>query len=174
MPLQKQEIRVPFGGGVDLKTDRKGVIPGKLLELKNGVFHELKQISKRNGFLTPFSLLTVDGNTIDAGWAIYRRGLEILTTSRVTDTDVGRISWEDGNAMFTYGTDENEWKRIGDREPVRLEVETIQRPVYQQYIPDVAIADSNKYACYVWLQLVHPADAGILIESAIATSGIYC
>ena len=92
MPLDKMEIRVPFGGGVDTKTDHKQVIPGKLLELKNGVFSDLRQITKRNGFLTPWSLTTVDSDTIEAGWAVYRRGRELLITAKQTNSDTGRVS----------------------------------------------------------------------------------
>jgi hypothetical protein len=159
MPLQKGEISVPFGGGLDTKTDRKGVIPGKLTELKNGVFHELKQVMKRNGFLTPWSLNTVDSDTIEGGNAVYRRGKELVITGLQTRSDTGRIAWEDGRKMFSYGPDEDEWKTIGDREPLRLEVETVQRPSAQWVIPDVALADSSRYACYAWLGLKDPADS---------------
>jgi len=151
MPLEKSEIRVPFGGGLDTKTDHKQVIPGQLIELKNGVFHELKQITKRNGFLAPWSDWTVDSDTIEAGNAVYRRGKELLITGLQTRSDVGRLAWEDGRHMFTHGPDEDEWKIIGEREPLRIDTEHIVSSKIEWDIPDMALADANKYACYAYI-----------------------
>ncbi|MBW2560704.1 MAG: hypothetical protein JRE40_07610 [Deltaproteobacteria bacterium] len=159
MPLEKSEIRVPFGGGLDTKTDQKQVIPGQLLELKNGVFSDLKQITKRNGFLTPFSLLTVASNVLDGGFAVYRRGGELLITARQVNSSLV-VSQEDGNRMFTHDSNANEWQDIGTREPLSLDITHVAEPIHQQVIPDVAVDNAQEYACYGWIKLPHPADAG--------------
>lgn len=155
MPLDKMEIRVPFGGGIDTKTDHKQVIPGKLLELKNGTFQNLKQITKREAFEAAFSTESLDSGDIIAGNAIYRRGKEILITGR-QDNAAGRIGIEDGNKMFSHGPDEDEWKTIGDRDPIRLEVESVAAPHPYWECPDVALADSGKYIGYVYLSQSDP------------------
>ena len=161
MPLDKQEIRVPFGGGIDTKTDHKQVIPGKLLELKNGTFQNLKQITKREAFETPFSVDTLDSGDIIAGNAIYRRGDEILVTGQ-QDNAADRIGWGDGRKMFSHGPDEDEWKTIGDRDPVRLAVESVAPARTMWECPDVALADSGKYIGYAYLSQSDPGyDPGV-------------
>lgn len=175
MPLDKQEIRVPFGGGVDTKTDRKQVVPGKLLELKNGTFQETGQIKKREAFETPYSDQTVgwdahNRDTIEEGSAIYRRGQELVITARQTNIDTGLTSHEDGWYMYSRDGVTDEWKNIGTRQPLRLAVEGIAPPNAQNVIPDVAMLESATgpsvepvtspdFICYAWLELVDPADA---------------
>jgi hypothetical protein len=47
--LQKQSLSLPFGNGLDTKTDSKQVPLGKLLTLQNGTFINVNRINKRNG-----------------------------------------------------------------------------------------------------------------------------
>ncbi len=49
MPLQKQKMFVKFGQGIDTKTEEKHVVPGKLLELENGVIKKSGRTDKRFG-----------------------------------------------------------------------------------------------------------------------------
>jgi hypothetical protein len=49
MALVKQIIDVPFGLGIDTKTDEKNVLPGKLLTLENAVFDKIGRVAKRPG-----------------------------------------------------------------------------------------------------------------------------
>jgi len=165
MVLQKQTIRVPFGPGVETKADPK-VIQGKLLALENGVFHRPGSIKKRNGFDTPYSLVTLDKRAgtwpekIRNGKSIYSRGYEILVTAEQTSEDTAglyRVAWEDGYAMFTRDDQRDRWKKIGTREPVSLSVTNVVEPTALWVIPDVALAETNKYAGYVWLGLKDPA-----------------
>lgn len=50
MPLQKQNMPIQLGLGLDSKTDPKQLLPGKLLNLQNGVLEAKKKIRKRNGY----------------------------------------------------------------------------------------------------------------------------
>lgn len=50
MPLSKQIIPIVFSQGVDTKTDKKSVVPGKLIALENGRFVSRNKIQTRNGF----------------------------------------------------------------------------------------------------------------------------
>ncbi len=49
MGLQRQNIPVQFGEGLDTKTDKKTVLPGKLTVLENGIFVKRNRIDKRPG-----------------------------------------------------------------------------------------------------------------------------
>jgi hypothetical protein len=51
MALSPQMISVPFGGGVDTKTDPKQVQGGRVLELVNAQFKKTGELTKRNGFV---------------------------------------------------------------------------------------------------------------------------
>lgn len=63
MPLQKNKIPISFAQGVDTKTDRKQVVPGKLLLLENGVFQTTNSLIKRNGYAA-FAKTTTDDTTL--------------------------------------------------------------------------------------------------------------
>lgn len=63
MPLQKNKIPISFAQGVDTKTDRKQVVPGKLLLLENGVFQTTNSLIKRNGYAA-FAKTTTDNTTL--------------------------------------------------------------------------------------------------------------
>jgi hypothetical protein len=167
MVLQRQEIRVPFGGGVDQKTDHKQVIPGKLLSLINGEFTTIKQISKRNGFLAPYSHTTAgwydnSSDTLVEAAAIYRRGSELLITARHDYRATGTVNRDSGWYVLSHDPVADEWKNIGTRQPLSLEVQTIVEPTSAWKIPDVALADSERYVCYAWLDIGDPADAAAL------------
>lgn len=169
MPLKWQNIRVPFGQGIDTKTDPKQVIPGKLLTLENGVFHETGAIRKRNGFETPYSTDVLDelnGETaaLRRGKSIYRHRNEMLITAERTSEDhssTQEVSWEDGYCVFGLDEQKDEWVTLGTREPLRLDVMNVAEPTAQWVIPDVAIAENAKYSCFSWLGLSDPAAVGV-------------
>ena len=169
MPLKWQNIRVPFGQGIDTKTDPKQVIPGKLLTLENGVFHETGAIRKRNGFETPYSTDVLDelnGETaaLRDGRSIYRHRNELLITAERTSEDnaaAQNVSWEDGFCVFGLDEQKDEWVTLGTREPLRLDVMNVAEPTSQWVIPDVALAENGKYSCFSWLGLADPAAVGV-------------
>ena len=79
MPLQKQNISISFGQGIDTKTDPNQVQAGKLLSAQNIVFGEGMSFNKRNGYqllstmsagqqLTTFKneLIGFDGTTLES------------------------------------------------------------------------------------------------------------
>jgi hypothetical protein len=49
MPVDKRNISISFGQGIDTKTDPNQVMPGKLLALSNATLSETLAINKRNG-----------------------------------------------------------------------------------------------------------------------------
>lgn len=65
MPLQDGILSLDFGGGIDSKTDPKMVIPAKFQLIENGIFTNLKRITKRNGY-DAYTLNQVGGSTISS------------------------------------------------------------------------------------------------------------
>ncbi len=77
MALQKQPIAVQLGQGIDTKTDKKHVLPGKLLLLENAVFKKRNRLDKRNGY-RKLSSKTIDGETLPSGSALETFNDELL------------------------------------------------------------------------------------------------
>ena len=60
MPLDKNQIPIAMGQGLDTKTDPKQVVPGKFLTLENAVFLKNGQIQKCNGYADKNAVLPND------------------------------------------------------------------------------------------------------------------
>lgn len=58
MGLDKRNISISFGQGIDTKTDPNQVIPGKLLSLTDATLGETLALQKRNGYTTLGQLQT--------------------------------------------------------------------------------------------------------------------
>jgi hypothetical protein len=76
MPLVPQTIDIPFEGGLDTSTDRRKVIPGKLLELENARFVGTS-LEMRSGtsFLADG---VVGGGSLSSAVAVAERDSELL------------------------------------------------------------------------------------------------
>ena len=77
MPLQKQVVTLNLSGGLDTKTSKKHVMPGKLTKLENGVYEKNMQIVKRKGFVS-IPTLDTDANTLQSGSEILTFKDELL------------------------------------------------------------------------------------------------
>ena len=134
MALQKQNIPVPFGQGVNTKINPKQLQPGPLTNLQNGIFSEQGAINKRSG-------LELLGRTIDSTNDLILRG-EALST------------YEDQLLLFTGSKaysrlDFNEkWNDKGNVSSVINSTSQIIRNDYQQTNPDAAKVEGLE--CYVW------------------------
>lgn len=99
--LQKQSITLNFGSGLDTKTDPKLVVPGKLLELQNGVFKKGGAISKRNG-MDELSSETTSLTEVPAGesGAVFNDELLRFGAQKVYSYAEGLDKWIDkGSAV---------------------------------------------------------------------------
>jgi len=94
MALQKQTIEIPFGVGVDTKTDAKQVQPGKLLALENAIFQRLGKLVKRLG-LRPLAQVIFGGGTVSTGRALttFQKELNLI----------------DGTSFYSYYEGDDEW-----------------------------------------------------------------
>lgn len=177
MPLQAQNLSIPFSTGVDELTDPLQRSPSTLSELSNAVYTKDKRLTKRNGFgsltqlpsgSSPLSLttfkdnLTVIGdrllayNPILTTWVDRGRyqGAEVSATALANNSlgksraDVVRSS--QGYAFAAYLDSDGEWRyQVSDSA-------TSQLLVPPTVIPDCAAArvlevGNNLVLVYSWL-----------------------
>lgn len=121
MALDKNSIQIPFGQGVDTKTDSKQVPVGKLLNLKNAVFNTGGELQKRNGFNKLSTLPAEDATT--------------LTTASGNLVATGKN-------LYAYSADTDQWLNQGMVQPVSLSVQALVRDSESQTTVD-SVTHSN-------------------------------
>lgn len=117
MPLQKQNLNIPFAQGLDLKTDPKQIAVGKFLSLKNINFDEPKLFKKRNGFPE----LTTIPEVVDS----------------ITTFSGGLVGL--GDNLWSYSADVMEWANKGNIKPVSFDQVELQRSSSVQQSADAAV-----------------------------------
>lgn len=101
MALDKTNLPISFAQGVDTKTDRKQVLPGKLLSLENGVFQTTNSIIKRNGYAA-LSTSTIDGSTIsnNVGLASFRDSLFAVNNGASYTYSPNAAKWSNSRGPY--------------------------------------------------------------------------
>lgn len=128
MPVQKQGYNIPFGQGVDTKTDPFQVAAGKMLALNNVVFRS-GALNKRNGFGNLTSL-AVDTQT----------GLATLNGNLVST----------GPSLYSYNSNSSTWQNQGAMYSLDLQTKALVRSSLNLNNVDSAVA-SNGLCCTVFL-----------------------
>ncbi len=128
MPLSKQTLSLPFGVGIDTKTNPKLVPIGKLLALSNTVFQTGGLLQKRNGYL---QLVNINDPTVNT-----------LTTFSGSLTAVGA-------SLYNYTPENETWYNKGAIASVQLDVLPIVRSATSQSQQDAAVSSSG-FICTVW------------------------
>lgn len=128
MAIQKQGYSVPFGQGLDTKTDPNQVAAGKLLALQNAIFNR-GQLQKRNGF----SDLTLLPNA-----------------EQTTITTLNGNLLATGSNLYAYSQESNQWFNQGIIQPVNLVTQALVRNSTSQIGSDSAIS-STGLACIVYM-----------------------
>lgn len=100
MGLQRQVVPVQLGQGLDTKTDKKHVVPGKLLVLENCVFKKRNRLDKRNGYRA-ISRKLVDGTDLPDGTALEVFNDELLhyADQNLYSYSAGADRWVDKGAV---------------------------------------------------------------------------
>lgn len=128
MALEKNGYNIPFGQGLDTKSDPKQVVAGKMLSLTNVVFQS-GDLNKRNGFGALTTLPTNTDNT--------------------TLTTLNNALLATGSSLYAYSSETNQWFNRGTVQPVSLDVTPLVRNAGSQVAPDIAIASSG-LSCVVY------------------------
>jgi hypothetical protein len=129
MALPKQNLPLPFGQGIETKTDKWQVQPGKLLALQNAVFNKGNLLQKRNGF---GALTTLDDSTVNT-ITTFKGGLTAL-----------------GDSLHGYAPDTDAWYNKGSLAQIDTDVMSLVRSSSSQSQQDAAVS-SNGLTCTVWL-----------------------
>ena len=133
MAIDYQNVVIPFGGGLDSKSQDYIVEPAKVLELENLVFNKAGALSKRFG-LAPLSTSIIGGGTIS----------KIETTA----TFHNNLLAFDGYKAYSYSAGSSAWTDEGDLISAQTTTSQILRDNYDQDDPDVAF--SNNLELYVY------------------------
>jgi len=128
MALQKQELSLTFGQGIDQKTDPKQIPIGKFARLVNSVFNKLGLLTKRNGFKNLTGLPD--------------------TTSVYTTTFNGNLTAV-GNKLEAYSNSTETWVNKGHIQPALLSVQSLIKNGNNQSQVDTAV-DSNGLVCVAY------------------------
>lgn len=134
MALQKQNIPVPFGQGINTKVDPKQLPPGPLTNLQNGIFTEQGAINKRKG-------LDLLSRSIDSTGDLILQGEALSTFS-------DQLLLFTGSKAYSKLEFNDKWTFKGNVSSVINSTFQVIRNEYQQSNPDVAIVDGLE--CYVW------------------------
>lgn len=131
MALAKRPISIPFGQGIDTKTDPKQVALGKLLVCENAIFNTGKSLRKRNGFKLsdpiPASVLDVG-----AAQALLSREDERLVVA--------------GHQLHAYSPAGKSWTPRGQLRSLGQSTAPLYADAFEQTSPDMAIANGVSLA----------------------------
>jgi len=128
MPVQKQGYNIPFGQGVDTKTDPFQVAAGKMLALNNVVFRS-GSLNKRNGF----------GNLTE---------LPVTTQTGLATLNGNLLST--GPSLYSYNSKSDTWQNQGAMYSLDLQTQALVRSSLNLTSADSAVA-SNGLCCTVFL-----------------------
>jgi len=134
MPLQKQNIPIGLGVGVDTKTDPKVVQPGKLLACENGIFTKIGTITKRFGFDDlPKTIL---------GSSAVINGSKKLATFK---DELLQLTSQD---TYSFVESSDTWANKGKVGSVSVESVSVVKNTAAQSTPDVNT--TNGVTVYAW------------------------
>ncbi len=133
MAMQWEQVAVQLVGGVDTKTDPKGILPTKLSDLMNGEFTKRGSVRKRFGYTTVEPTLTT-GLPVTGLLGVFNRDQELFTTSLTNlysyDPNTGRLVDNGAYCPVTH---------------TAVEAAYIN---YEQSAPDMA--STNNVSVYAW------------------------
>lgn len=123
MPLQKQNIPIIFGRGLDTKTEEKVVQADKMLELENAVFTKKMSFSTRYGSTKLGSEIVGSTSSIANPKKLMTFQDELLLVA--------------DNKLYSYVPSSKAWASRGSISAVAVESESIMRNTRSQSVPDI-------------------------------------
>lgn len=136
--LNKITVPISFAQGLDSKSDPKQVVPGKLLELENGVFYQTRSIKKRDGFDDLPTTISQGGSATSAA------GIATLGDKLIEFT---------GNNALGFTEGPNQWSLFpGTLKHLGVNARGVATNGLIQDSPDVAYDATSGLQCFVWRQ----------------------
>ena len=121
--LQKQNIPIVFGRGLDTKTNEQVVQADRMLELENAVFTKKMSFSTRFGSRSLSRKILGQSTEIENPRALFTFQDELLLSA--------------GNNLYSYIPSTDEWASRGSLSSVSVESKSIQRNTKSQSVPDM-------------------------------------
>jgi len=121
--LQKQNIPIIFGRGLDTKTNEQVVQADRMLELENAVFTKKMSFSTRFGSRSLSRKILGQSTEIENPRALFTFQDELLLSA--------------DNNLYSYLPSTDEWANRGSLSSVSVESKSIQRNTKSQSIPDM-------------------------------------
>lgn len=144
-----QTVSLPFGAGVDSKTDSKMLAPPKLIVCQDAIFTNLKRLTKRNGYIA-LTLNISGGGTITNPTMVQSYNDEILVAGLNSNGGTQRL--------FSYSGNEEVWIdkgpyvsiAVGREEiasnPSQVSLNTLLNPAFGFFnVNSVSISPLNLY-----------------------------
>jgi hypothetical protein len=134
MGPDKRLVPISFAGGIDTKTDPKQLVPGKLLDLQNGIFQQTGAINRRWGYKALGTGILGTSSVIAAAYAVQAFNNELLLY--------------DGLSAYSYIPATDNWAQRGSIVSV---IETNSQVIAnssQQLSPDFGTL--NGIEVYAW------------------------
>lgn len=166
MRLVPAQLHVPLVGGLDTKSDQKGVALTKLTRLENGEFTKKGSIRKRPGSR---ALSTFLDDSIAAGTLTAPinngRALAALDDQLVLFTR---------DAVHAYTETADRWTRVTSLTPVSISTSPGPFSGREQLYGDSVVVGGYRFAAWEegtsLIISVYSADGGLIATSSIATS----
>lgn len=133
MAIPGQTVHIDVKNGIDTKTDDKLVVPGRLVELENGIFEKAGSIVKRNGYDAIPSDIS-GGGSITNGVRLSTRRDELV----LFDID----------KAYSYSESLEKWVDRGSVTSMDVSFRPIQRNDADQTLADMAANDNIEV--YAW------------------------
>ena len=167
--LETELIEIPFDSGLDLKSDEKLVIPGKLLRMENGVFTKRGKIRKRPGYLD-LSRAIEGGGALTSG--------EALATHDSLSSDEDELLLFADRSAYGYSRNVGRWIAKGRVVPCTVSNREILRNSAEQ--SDVDSATAGGVTVFAWVDsrggnrvcaIDQTSGAVLLAETALNSGG---
>lgn len=142
MALEKVNLPINFGQGLDTQTDAWQVAPGKFLSLENSIFNKGGQLTKRNGFGLLQPLPDTDSTLVTT----YSGNLTAI-----------------GNVLRAYSAGSQSWIEKGALQPAEVDVLSVLRSNIGQTQVD-SVVHPNGLVCSVLTEQV-TNNSGVLAPS---------
>ena len=133
MALQWQNTELPFGRGIDTKTDPKLVVPPFLTTLENGSFNNGGSIIKRQGYKSLPTLSNAGNITNGLGLASYNDGLLLF----------------DGTNAYSYSVSTSSWTLLGALTSLMPETSPIASTPFKYQCQHSAVTNNTRCTVYL-------------------------
>lgn len=146
MALQPQVVSLPFGGGLDTKTDSKQVSAGELLVLENAIWTTIKKFRKRNGYTKDAQAITVPV----APSSFSNLGGGAIANGSLVAAFLNEKVMSDGQNFYSWSPASSTWAYRGRAEICSITSQQVLGNTSQNIAPDSAQNSTLGVTVFAW------------------------